>query len=187
MSLNESLKLHKVCRSILEHVEHLHSSTSFSNSIIVYLNAALLPPHKKPAANTVFYITPNNINNHPHKYDEPKQEPDTNRNLPHPSYSHTVPEGSGGEVKLPADAGPVSTSGKKTSLFLLACLFVGIYFLCVDIANCFPFSPSSSRYSKTFGFRTNARIFGGVTLIPSIRLTLSVISFTHPNCPIIHS
>lgn len=86
-------------------------------TLSVCFNAALLPPHKKSAANSVFYVPSDNINDQSLKCDEPKQEPDTIGSLLDPNYSHIVLKGSGGEVKLPADAGPVSTSGKNHQSF----------------------------------------------------------------------
>lgn len=68
----------------------------------------------KPAANTDSYsqpLTPPNSSHQMFKYNEPKQEPALNRNLVDPDYIYAIPEGSCGEVKLPA--GPKSPSGKK--------------------------------------------------------------------------
>lgn len=52
-------------------------------------------------------------------YDLPEDEPDLNMQLWHPDYSYTTPEGTGVQVKLPADTSSVSaqTSGKPTAGF----------------------------------------------------------------------
>ncbi|XP_071782826.2 circularly permutated Ras protein 1-like isoform X2 [Centroberyx gerrardi] len=63
---------------------------------------ALLPPHMRPAAKSPPYSQPlpscQTFN-----YDLPKEEPDMNADPWDPNYSYNIPEGSGGEVKLPVD------------------------------------------------------------------------------------
>ncbi|KAM4524602.1 circularly permutated Ras protein 1-like isoform 2-T2 [Odontesthes bonariensis] len=75
---------------------------------------ALLPPHMRPAANSSSpsYDQPLASSTTSHQIftnDEPKTEPDFNKQ-PLDPYSYNTPGGSGGEVKLPADTGFVSTS-----------------------------------------------------------------------------
>ncbi|XP_041830567.1 circularly permutated Ras protein 1-like isoform X2 [Melanotaenia boesemani] len=76
---------------------------------------ALLPPHMRPAGNSPStpYKQPcasSNANHLIFTYDEPKKEPDFNTEPWDPDYSYSVPEGSGGEVKLPAETGIVPAS-----------------------------------------------------------------------------
>ena len=54
-------------------------------------------------------------------YDLPDKEPDLNTQPWDPDYSYTTPEGTGGEVKLPADTSTVMgpTPGEQVSLFIL--------------------------------------------------------------------
>ncbi|XP_072229733.1 circularly permutated Ras protein 1-like [Leuresthes tenuis] len=77
---------------------------------------ALLPPHMRPAANSSSpsYNRPLASPTTSHQiftYDEPKTQPDFIKQ-PLDPYSYNTPEGSGGEVKLPADTGFVSTSAQ---------------------------------------------------------------------------
>ncbi|XP_029978556.1 circularly permutated Ras protein 1-like [Sphaeramia orbicularis] len=79
---------------------------------------ALLPPHMRPAANSQSPpysepLTSSNTNNHMFTYDLPQNEPDLTAQPWDPNYSYNIPEGSGGEVKLPADTdngAPAQTS-----------------------------------------------------------------------------
>ncbi|XP_070707900.1 circularly permutated Ras protein 1-like isoform X2 [Pempheris klunzingeri] len=68
---------------------------------------ALLPPHMRPAANSQ-PPSSSNTNSQTFTYDLPKSEPDLNEPPWDPNYSYTTPEGTGGQVKLPADANTVS-------------------------------------------------------------------------------
>ncbi|XP_036936593.1 circularly permutated Ras protein 1-like [Acanthopagrus latus] len=63
---------------------------------------ALLPPHMKPAANSLPLLSPNTTGQ-TFTYDLPKDEPDLNTESWDPDYSYTLPEGTGLHVKLPAD------------------------------------------------------------------------------------
>ncbi|XP_042363995.1 circularly permutated Ras protein 1-like isoform X2 [Plectropomus leopardus] len=79
---------------------------------------ALLPPHMKPAANSKYppYSEPlssSSTNSQKFTYDIPKDEPDLNACPWDPNYSYTAPEGTGGEVKLPADT---SNASSQTSV-----------------------------------------------------------------------
>ncbi|XP_076616381.1 circularly permutated Ras protein 1-like isoform X1 [Chaetodon auriga] len=67
---------------------------------------ALLPPHMRPAANSQPLPSPN-TNTQTFTYDLPKDEPDLNLQPWDPDYSYTTPEGTGVQVKLPADASRV--------------------------------------------------------------------------------
>lgn len=74
---------------------------------------ALLPPHMKPAANTKSPpfsqpLPSSSTNSQSFTYDVPDNEPDLNAHPWDPNYSYTAPEGTGGEVKLPADTNSVS-------------------------------------------------------------------------------
>ncbi|XP_073346288.1 circularly permutated Ras protein 1-like [Pagrus major] len=62
------------------------------SSANVVKRSALLPPHMRPAANGQTFT-----------YDLPKDEPDLNTQPGDPNYSYTAPEGTGVQVKLPAD------------------------------------------------------------------------------------
>ncbi|XP_030255232.1 circularly permutated Ras protein 1-like [Sparus aurata] len=62
---------------------------------------ALLPPHMKPAANSLPLLSPN-ATGQTFTYDLPKDEPDLNTQSWDPNYSYTLPEGTGVQVKLPA-------------------------------------------------------------------------------------
>uniref|UniRef100_UPI003AACD8FA circularly permutated Ras protein 1-like isoform X2 n=1 Tax=Centroberyx gerrardi TaxID=166262 RepID=UPI003AACD8FA len=67
---------------------------------------ALLPPHMRPAAKSPPYSQPlpsSDTNSQTFNYDLPKEEPDMNADPWDPNYSYNIPEGSGGEVKLPVD------------------------------------------------------------------------------------
>ncbi|XP_071393186.1 circularly permutated Ras protein 1-like isoform X2 [Centroberyx affinis] len=67
---------------------------------------ALLPPHMRPAAKSPPYSQPlpsSDTNSQTFNYDLPKEEPDMNTDPWDPNYSYSIPEGSGGEVKLPVD------------------------------------------------------------------------------------
>lgn len=143
----------------------------------------------KPAANTGSYsqpLTPPNTSHQMFKHNEPKQEPDLNRNHVDPDYIYAIPEGSCGEVKLPV--GLKSPPGKKQTSFSFLNLFFFSYSAYVQlvlrsqtVSSHSPWSPS-----KTHIFGIDARIRAGVTLDPSVILILSVISFTHTNCLIIY-
>ncbi|GLD57522.1 circularly permutated Ras protein 1-like protein [Lates japonicus] len=69
---------------------------------------ALLPPHMRPAASSQSdpYSQPLN-SSQTLTYDLPKSEPDLNAHPWDPNYSYSTPEGTGGEVKLPADSNNV--------------------------------------------------------------------------------
>lgn len=90
--------------------------------LTLYLfHTALLPPHMKPAANRQSppYSQPlpsSNTNNQIFTYDLPKDQPDLNAQPWDPNYSYSIPEGTGGEVNLPAvtSSVPGQTSGKPT-------------------------------------------------------------------------
>ncbi|XP_030611275.1 circularly permutated Ras protein 1-like [Archocentrus centrarchus] len=73
---------------------------------------ALLPPHMKPRSKSCFYdqplMYPHTVNQE-FTYDLPKKEPDFNAQPWDPNYAYNVPEGTGGEVSLPADPGIVSS------------------------------------------------------------------------------
>lgn len=78
---------------------------------------ALLPPHMRPAANN----QPPSVNKpltspkgQIFTYDLPKEELDFSAEPWDPDYSYNTPEGSGDEVKLPADSGTVPTTGKRS-------------------------------------------------------------------------
>lgn len=82
----------------------------------------------RPAANTQTppYSQPlpsHNTNNQVFTYDLPKDEPDLNAHPWDPNstdYSYSIPEGTGGEVNLPADTSvPGQTLGKQTTVVLL--------------------------------------------------------------------
>ncbi|XP_070783309.1 circularly permutated Ras protein 1-like isoform X1 [Enoplosus armatus] len=64
---------------------------------------ALLPPHMRPAANSQPLPSPN-TNSQTFTYDLPKSEPDLNAQPWDPNYSYTTPEGTGVQVKLPAES-----------------------------------------------------------------------------------
>ncbi|XP_018520033.1 LOW QUALITY PROTEIN: circularly permutated Ras protein 1-like [Lates calcarifer] len=66
---------------------------------------ALLPPHMRPAASSQSdpYSQPLN-SSQTFTYDLPKSEPDLNAHPWDPNYSYSTPEGTGGEVTLPADS-----------------------------------------------------------------------------------
>ncbi|XP_056222360.1 circularly permutated Ras protein 1-like isoform X3 [Seriola aureovittata] len=64
---------------------------------------ALLPPHMRPAASS--QSSPHSKpldNSQTFTYDLPNNEPDLNAHRWDPNYSYSTPEGTGGEVKLPA-------------------------------------------------------------------------------------
>lgn len=66
------------------------------------------PPYSEP-------VMSSNTNNHMFTYDLPQNEPDLTAQPWDPNYSYNFPEGSGGEVKLPAETDngvPVQTSGE---------------------------------------------------------------------------
>ncbi|XP_044035573.1 circularly permutated Ras protein 1-like isoform X2 [Siniperca chuatsi] len=72
---------------------------------------ALLPPHMRPAANSQSPCQPlpsPNTNSQTFTYDLPKSEPDLNAQPWDPNYSYTTPEGTGVQLKLPADTSSVS-------------------------------------------------------------------------------
>ncbi|XP_008301089.1 circularly permutated Ras protein 1-like isoform X2 [Stegastes partitus] len=76
---------------------------------------ALLPPHMRPSGNSQFHshnqpLTSHNTNSQTFTYDLPKDELDLNAKLHDPNYSYNTPEGTQGEVKLPADIGPLPAS-----------------------------------------------------------------------------
>ena len=105
---------------------------SFNTLLYYYpLNSALLPPHMRPAANSSSpsYNRPLASPTTSHQiftYDEPKTEPDFNKQ-PLDPYSYNTPEGSGGEVKLPADTGFVSTSGNRQHRVIFLALHVKLF------------------------------------------------------------
>ncbi|XP_041819406.1 circularly permutated Ras protein 1-like isoform X1 [Chelmon rostratus] len=68
---------------------------------------ALLPPHMRPAASSQ-PLSSLSANTQTFTYDLPEDEPDLNMQLWHPDYSYTTPEGTGVQVKLPADTSSVS-------------------------------------------------------------------------------
>ncbi|XP_003438642.2 circularly permutated Ras protein 1 isoform X2 [Oreochromis niloticus] len=75
---------------------------------------ALLPPPLKTRSESCSYDQPlicpqSSIINQELAYDVPKTEPDLNAQPRDPNYSYSVPEGTGGEVNLPADSGIVSS------------------------------------------------------------------------------
>ncbi|XP_063337927.1 circularly permutated Ras protein 1-like [Pelmatolapia mariae] len=73
---------------------------------------ALLPPPLKTRSESCseLLICPqSSIINQELDYDVPKTEPDLNAQPWDPNYSNSVPEGTGGEVNLPADSGIVSS------------------------------------------------------------------------------
>lgn len=65
-------------------------------------SAALLPPHMRPSANSQPLPSPNN-NSQTFTYDLPKSEPDSNEQPWDPNYSYKTPEGTGVQMKLPAE------------------------------------------------------------------------------------
>uniref|UniRef100_UPI0037E8F33F circularly permutated Ras protein 1-like isoform X2 n=1 Tax=Semicossyphus pulcher TaxID=241346 RepID=UPI0037E8F33F len=82
---------------------------------------ALLPPHMRPAANSPSppsSQTPPSTNPGSHKftYDLPRSEPDLNAQPWDPNYSYTTPEGTGVQVKLPADTSSVSAQTSVPAL-----------------------------------------------------------------------
>ncbi|XP_059180809.1 circularly permutated Ras protein 1-like isoform X2 [Centropristis striata] len=82
---------------------------------------ALLPPHMRPAASSQSppYSQPllcSSSDSHMFTYDLPKNEPDLEARPWDPSYSYTAPEGTGGEVKLPADSSSVSSQTSVPAL-----------------------------------------------------------------------
>lgn len=79
---------------------------------------ALLPPPLKTRSEPCSYDQPlicpqSSIINQELAYDVPKSEPDLNAQPQDPNYSNSVPEGTAGEVNLPADSGIVSSQGKR--------------------------------------------------------------------------
>ncbi|XP_029934264.1 circularly permutated Ras protein 1-like [Myripristis murdjan] len=74
---------------------------------------ALLPPHMRPAAKSQQKSPPysqpllsspsSNSNSQIFNYDLPKEEPHLDLPPSDPNYSYTIPESSGGEVRLPGD------------------------------------------------------------------------------------
>lgn len=70
---------------------------------------ALLPPHMRPAGNSQppSHNQPlaHNTISQMFTYDLPKDEVDLNAKAYDPNYSYNIPEGTGGEVKLPTDVG----------------------------------------------------------------------------------
>lgn len=81
---------------------------------------ALLPPHLRPAANSqsppYMEPLPSSISGHAFSYDYPKHQPDLNAHPWDPNYSYSIPEGTGGEVKLPADTSSVSAQASAPPL-----------------------------------------------------------------------
>nr|XP_046232994.1 circularly permutated Ras protein 1-like [Scatophagus argus] len=69
---------------------------------------ALLPPHMRPTANRQPLPSPN-ANSQTFTYDLPKSEPNLDTQSWDPNYSYTTPEGTGGQLKLPADASTLPT------------------------------------------------------------------------------
>ncbi|XP_019938339.2 circularly permutated Ras protein 1-like isoform X1 [Paralichthys olivaceus] len=70
---------------------------------------ALLPPHMKPAANSQSPPGSQPLNSTQIlAYDLPNTEPHLNTQPWDPNYSYSTPEGTGGEVKLPADTSNVA-------------------------------------------------------------------------------
>ncbi|KAI3365620.1 hypothetical protein L3Q82_010706, partial [Scortum barcoo] len=68
---------------------------------------ALLPPHMRPGGNSPPYSQPfnsSNTNSQTFTYDLPKSEPDLTVDPRDLDYSYSTPEGTGTQVKLPADA-----------------------------------------------------------------------------------
>eukprot|EP00064_Thunnus_orientalis_P001348 superscaffoldBa00000091_g1351 len=95
---------------IIEQLEKSKGLRTLVKSTPFYENAEfhpLLPPHMKPAANSQSppYSQPlpsSNTNNQIFTYDLPKDQPDLNAQPWDPNYSYSIPEGTGGEVNLPA-------------------------------------------------------------------------------------
>ncbi|XP_032357698.1 circularly permutated Ras protein 1 isoform X1 [Etheostoma spectabile] len=74
---------------------------------------ALLPPHMRPETRSQSHpysqpLHSSNTNSQTCTYDLPKDECDLNAHPWDPNYSYTTPEGTGCEVKLPADTSSVS-------------------------------------------------------------------------------
>ncbi|XP_067432860.1 circularly permutated Ras protein 1-like isoform X3 [Thunnus thynnus] len=110
---------------IIEQLEKSKGLRTLVKSTPFYENAEfhpLLPPHMKPAANSQSppYSQPlpsSNTNNQIFTYDLPKDQPDLNAQPWDPNYSYSIPEGTGGEVNLPAvtSSVPGQTSAQSTA------------------------------------------------------------------------
>lgn len=145
----------------------------------------------KPAAKSKPLHSPN-TNSQTFTYSLPKSEPDLDADPWDQNYSYATPEGTGVQMKLPADTNSVSAqpSGKRT-LFLDTkyCIFqIWSIFVQAVLRNrqiipvyALPSNLSPSPSSETFLYEVSARVPGAVTCICLICL---VIPFRPATCPI---
>lgn len=130
------------------------------------------PPYSQPLDSSQIFT-----------YDLPVPEPDLNAQSRDPNYSYSTPEGTGVEVKLPANTNMSNlTPGEKT-------------FLVHDVSNVFQrqiiqvslfcqiFSPDPP--SETCILENNAGVRSGVTLKPVTYFILSEITFNLITAPIV--
>lgn len=158
------------------------------------LHPALLPPRMRPAENSQPLPSPD-TNSQIFTYDLPKREPDFNQEPWDPDYSYSIPETTGVQVQLPADAPSVPPqTGKTVSAFFLLYETTQCLLDCNTSETqtghsrlfCFALNPSPSPTSETFIHEVNTRIRDSVALIQPVSLIISDVTVRPITFPIAH-